>query len=105
VDTQAVDPPSTHNAFVGDGKWHRFGESTQTIAPADPAASPRSSVLHSTPSVYVGDGKWHHFGERGDSVAANRDGANLAAALKPSLTRVAMEPHFRGVTRVASSPE
>jgi hypothetical protein len=98
VETQTVDPPPPREAFVADGRWHRFGESLKVAAPAGPAAGRfRSSLAPSTPVAYVGDGKWHRFGESVNVVApANREGTNLAAAPRPSLTRASMEAYSRG---------
>jgi hypothetical protein len=89
------DPPPARNAFVADGRWHRFGANSEPAADAK-LASPRSSAQPVTRTAYAGDRRWHRFGGGGNVVAtANHVNTKVATSPNSSSPRVAAAAHFQ----------
>jgi hypothetical protein len=78
--TSNDDPPPMRNAFVADGRWHRFGENSEPVAAYARAASPRSIARPLVRAAYAGDGQWHHFGGGINAMATTNHGASTATA-------------------------
>jgi hypothetical protein len=89
------DPPPARNAFVADGRWHRFGENAQSVTANAKVASPQRSARPLTRAAFAGDSKWHHFGGGNVRAPANHDNSKVASPPNSSSARVALAAHFQ----------